>query len=939
MLTGVLCGCKPVQYTNIFGPKPPLNTWVANDMANLTAKTPPTADRLIYTPQSHTVRLFGAANETLSFQLVIDTKDHALEGLELSCDDLQGRRKAIIPGSNVRAFHARPIRITSYPAWYLRLVDSVPQPVEYYDALVPMGGKIASPSAGKNQRVVLWVDLSIGRDCVGGTYKGKLHLSSSTHSDWAINLEVKVYDFVLPDARPLVTTGGFESNNIYRQFVSRNGKPYVPIRWNRRDPLILEGLTVMRQFMRMSHKHRLDLFDKSIRPIVKRDMFGKMQVNWEDYDAIVSPYLTGSAFDDQLGSPAWPICVSTEWPLPRYYGGSKSETYLAAIADLIEEYRKHFSTEPAQKGKFFFWPYRQEVNQQGFEQQAHLARICRGIDTQMPILSQLPLDAPPLSGWDVPKDMAQQTDIHAAGGQYFVPSPVRSGPTGSLAGTWLTPGNPPYLPSLGIIATGADARAIPWMAMKYGCSGLFLPEVLHWKDNPFESPASAETCLFYPGKSLGVDEILPSIRLKRLRRGLQDITYIWLLQQRNKKDTAQRILNAMVRYGGRQASGDHYLDARLDGWVQDPLTWQMARKLLAEELHAAVMGVEDSQQLLSQRVAWSQFSQQTQQIRVEQIRSQTKQAKNDSSLLESTIWLELFNEHDRQASVNVQFDTLPDGWQIIRGRESLSPMPAASRKVVKLVAQSPHIPSDNTGKMNLPISIISDMHRRQKYKAAIPFVMAGTIGRPITIDGDLKDWPLRTNNTAGAFTLIGRRGLKGMGLAERQTSVMLLRDNDKLYIAFRCNEPNMDAITSFSDNRVRYQQLMASQEDLVEILLDPGCQAKSAEDLYHIVIKPSGVLLAEKGISTEPPLGKTSLWSVPAQVAVQKLAKSWTVELAIPLSALPASANEAFWGVNFMRYASQGAEASSWSQAPRYFYAPKNLGTMYFPPATKGARQ
>jgi hypothetical protein len=66
-------------------------------------------------------------------------------------------------------------------------------------------------------------------------------------------------------------------------------------------------------------------------------------------------------------------------------------------------------------------------------------------------------------------------------------------------------------------------------------------------------------------------------------------------------------------------------------------------------------------------------------------------------------------------------------------------------------------------------------------------------------------------------------------------------------------------------------------------------------------------------------------------VAVGREKAAWIVEMAIPLSALGARAGERFWGVNFMRFAAQGGESSNWSEAPRYYYHPRNLGTMYLP--------
>ena len=75
-------------------------------------------------------------------------------------------------------------------------------------------------------------------------------------------------------------------------------------------------------------------------------------------------------------------------------------------------------------------------------------------------------------------------------------------------------------------------------------------------------------------------------------------------------------------------------------------------------------------------------------------------------------------------------------------------------------------------------------------------------------------------------------------------------------------------------------------------------------------------------------------WSVNAKIAVKRHSDFWVVEMAIPLASLPGGRTERYWGVNFTRFATQGCEASSWAEAPRYFYDPRNMGTMFMPEMT-----
>ena len=131
----LVAGCDPEGVS--------LNAWVAGEMVNLTDRTKPFDDRVIYKPETATIELFSGANETVSFQLVIDGgpggADLLLrEGVQVKFSDLSGSGGSQIRDSAFSAFRAMPVRVRKYPAWYLRLVDAVPEPASFYDALVPM---------------------------------------------------------------------------------------------------------------------------------------------------------------------------------------------------------------------------------------------------------------------------------------------------------------------------------------------------------------------------------------------------------------------------------------------------------------------------------------------------------------------------------------------------------------------------------------------------------------------------------------------------------------------------------------------------------------------------------------------------------------------------------------------------------------------------------
>ena len=99
-------------------------------MEKLTAHTPRRQDDLLINSNSGAIDLFAAANETVSFQVVVQADAQGLHNVKLACTELQvGKKK--IGAENFRLYRLLPMRITDYPAWYLRLTETSPQPEEF----------------------------------------------------------------------------------------------------------------------------------------------------------------------------------------------------------------------------------------------------------------------------------------------------------------------------------------------------------------------------------------------------------------------------------------------------------------------------------------------------------------------------------------------------------------------------------------------------------------------------------------------------------------------------------------------------------------------------------------------------------------------------------------------------------------------------------------
>jgi hypothetical protein len=79
--------------------------------------------------------------------------------------------------------------------------------------------------------------------------------------------------------------------------------------------------------------------------------------------------------------------------------------------------------------------------------------------------------------------------------------------------------------------------------------------------------------LIYRGVVMGYKKPLPSIRLKSMRRGLQDYEYFWLLSQARSRNAADAIVNSIIYKDpfGQSAM----LDTEI--WKNNPDEWEAAR--------------------------------------------------------------------------------------------------------------------------------------------------------------------------------------------------------------------------------------------------------------------------------------------------------------------------------------------------------------------------
>jgi len=151
---------------------------------------------------------------------------------------------------------------------------------------------------------------------------------------------------------------------------------------------------------------------------------------------------------------------------------------------------------------------------------------------------------------------------------------------------WMYVSSPehPY-PTFVIDYPAMASRIIPWMAWKYGATGLLYWCVNFWNGDPMENPASFSAdqngngFLFYPS----ADGPVPSIRLEAIRDGIEDYEYLYRLQELIQlARTKGGVDPTLLAQAERLVAVDPTLVSSLRSYAQDPEVLFVQRAAIAE---------------------------------------------------------------------------------------------------------------------------------------------------------------------------------------------------------------------------------------------------------------------------------------------------------------------------------------------------------------------
>jgi len=929
-LLPALAGCGALA------PARQVAVWIVDGDDELAPDTPPDLENDVYSASRRQVRLKAALNETLALQLALRTAAPPAGPFDVLVSDLAGPGERLPAATSVALYRVHYVSVERFRSWYGAHTGRPAVPRLVPDMLVPWtaprGGGPVILSEPRNE--IVWLDLHVPPTAAPGEYRGRIEVRARGGTlVFAADLLLEVLPVALPNRRNLPVVCRVDPRDLLT----------MQLRWPRFSaeetrllpgvPSHLAAVRLVNAAMQVFQAHRTTPILWASFPKFHPTGEGSVQVDWDDYDRLVSAWLDGSAFADGVRLEVWPLPVTLTYPDAERHGGVDAPAYGRLLAAYLHECQQHF----AERG----WLERAILRPcpptgltiHSVEQMRRVAAIVRQSEATAALVAHLPLRSLRGLGWyDAPAIELPDVRIWAPRALWFEPEALeREQQLGRQV--WLMPDYPPYSGSLAVEALPSDARCLPWQAYRYGASALWIEDAATCAPTDTSAPraeAGSTRGLVYPAEAFGLrDRPVPSVRLKRLRRGLLDYELLRLLEANGKQLLARRLAEQIVRWAGTAASLDDLLSVRETGWPREAGVYRLARLLMLDEL-AGDFGPSPTarQRQIDNLAQWGVLMSRRQQVAANVVGLRLSQK---GAAWRAAVLVNVTNNADRPIQGRWTLASAPPGWGL--AEDVVTNVDPGTRRLVRLSLDLEGLAYNIDGVYPFELAFESAASGSVPVPARLAVAACPPTEKAPTVDGRLEDWPWAASNALGDFRLshsLPAERTRATDLPALPTQAFFIMDRDHLYVAVRCTlNPGEPPIWQ-SDNDVPIDGAIPWGQDVVEILLDPrGLVAGTSSDIYCLQVKPSGLLVARQGCRTDPPIGTCRPWPCGARVAVSVQRDVWIIELAIPLDSLgPEARRQRVWGVNVTRLDARRGEYSSWSGARGHCYLPQTLGSL-----------
>jgi hypothetical protein len=528
--------------------------------------------------QNGTVHIFGARNEVVAFQLIVQSDGAGVQRLVARLTGLTSGAGARIaygaPAPDPTDSVDRPIQI--FLEYYMHVTapthaswefapGSAAAPVDQLGwvpvQLVPelaradRGGMGLRVPAGLNQGI--WFEIYTGRDRPAGVYRGEIAIDADG-ATVRVPVELEILDFMLPDENSMHAMLYYPGDEVE----------------------LYHGRNLDAAYDRLAHRHRVELVHEFDEPGVERA--------W--------PRFSGTSFTPARGYEG-PGQGQGNRIVPRsFYGPGEGFDVRTSAWALADRWMTFLRAKLPHAITFLYMPDEPAAGE--------FARVRQLADN---------VHSSPGPGRDLPIFVTHKyvpgldgaIDIWDTGPQGFdVDTVARERAKGRKY--WFYNGSRPYSGTMLIDAPATDGRELAWAAFKHGVDVYFYWHAVHWRHNsqkqgernqnvwanpitfddrgqphkPLDDQGfiNGDGVLIYPGEEKlhpeedrGVPGPVSTIQLANLRRGLQDHQYLTIARGRGLDHAVEDALAAIVpkvfSSAGDRVSfpehGDPYDNARL----------------------------------------------------------------------------------------------------------------------------------------------------------------------------------------------------------------------------------------------------------------------------------------------------------------------------------------------------------------------------------------
>ncbi len=550
------------------------DVWVVDDGTKVKATDtdhPLASGNGVFTRDAPAIELFGARNETVAFQVIVEGGASETAGVSVHLDQVGEIRNGTLSSDmdfyfvnrRIEIFREHYFEITqrSHDLEWVSGTDAEPLDLTGWipDALVPWDPpKVLAVPAGRNQG--FWVDLYIPKDTPVGLHEGLLTVevggSACELVTCQLPVRLRVIDLNLPDEPTAKTMLFFSSTyDDADQWPSR----YFADPWSA-DADQLEAYAL--RHYKLARRHRITLFNSG--------------GDDPSTDATLEERMSGSAFTREQGYEGPGEGVGLDMYSIHTYGGNVSpaaaEVWMEWFADHAPavEYFDYVTDEPD--------------------------TACGEVNSAAEAMEPFPTFVT-----SEPVDCAPNIDIFCVHPQEW-DSVAAAAATSGGRRVWIYNGVRPHTGTFVSDDVAISPRVNPWIQYARGIPRWFLWESTYYHDfqgsdeqvDVFEEPISYSNSwgdesnsgglMFYPGRDLlfpesdqQIDHPLPSIRLKNWRRGIEDVEYLVAAADLGRESLVSEVVDGLI---------PRVLDDLGDGdaaaWPEDGETWLAARRRLAE---------------------------------------------------------------------------------------------------------------------------------------------------------------------------------------------------------------------------------------------------------------------------------------------------------------------------------------------------------------------